>query len=191
MQRFLDSLAGLFLGNDDDPGQLLPQFKEHAQKFYDDPESRWEPVDARKIFYVLRNDPYRLHALDRLTFLDRECTKLYNRLAADPKNFTTRRSELDKLRACLASGDGLCHIVQKPFGGYDVRAYAHDNWIFVELPTFSSIESGSDGINTTEERRRQSLLQIVLHEVAHVAGYWEHDDKHDKFIAWLNRYVLS
>ena len=178
MQRFLQRLFG------HEDGLLSSDFTERAMKFYDDPEMLWEPVtSATKTFYVLKNDLTRLQTRDRLVFLDRECTKLYNRLAADPRNVTRRQKELELLRACLAPGDGLCRIVQKPFGGYDVRAYAHDNWIFVELPTFASIEAGSD-----EGGRRKSLLRIVVHEIAHVAGYWEHNDKHEKCIAWLETY---
>jgi hypothetical protein len=181
MQRFLQ---GLF-GTGEDTGALIREFTRRASKFYDDPESHWEPIEVQnKTFYVLKDDPARLETLHRLTYLDRECTKVYNRLVADPKNTSTRWKELTLLQECLAPGDGICHIVQKPFGGYDVRAYAHDNWIFIELPTFASIES-----DTNEERKRKSLLHIILHEVAHVAGYWEHNEKHEKCIAWLEKYT--
>lgn len=184
MQRFLNTFFGT-----EDHTVLSPEFTERAEKFYDDPESRWEPVLIDTAYYVLRQDPQRLKTLDRLNYLRRECSKLYNTLVADPKNQVTRRKELQKLGACLAADDGVFHIVQKPAGGYDVRAYAHDSWIFIELPTFASIETGTDGINTTEARRRVSLLHIVLHELAHVAGYWDHDADHEKCIAWLTKYV--
>lgn len=179
MQRFIQRLFG------HEDGVLSSDFTERAMKFYDEPETLWEPVDSTtKTFYVLKNDPMRLQTIDRLLFLDRQCTKLYNKLAADVRNTTRRPKELELLRRCLAPDDGLCHIVQKPFGGYDARAYAHDNWIFIELPTFASIESGSD-----ENGRRKSLLRILFHEIAHVAGHWEHDDKHEKCIAWLETYM--
>lgn len=185
MQRFIQRLFGY-----EDDGNLSPEFVNLARKFYDNPESRWEPVTTlHKTFYVLRHDATRLQTIDRLTYLDRECTKLFNKLVADPRNHSARKTELRKLRDCLVPVDGVCRIAQKPFGGYDVRAYAHDSWIFIELPTFASIESGQDGINVTEERRRLTLLHIVLHELAHVAGYWEHNDKHEKCIAWLRNYV--
>jgi hypothetical protein len=88
---------------------LLPEFAELAQKFYENPESRWEPImTLHKTFYVLRHDSNRLQTIDRLTYLDRECTKLFNKLVADPRNQTARRKEVQKLRECLAPGAHNC-----------------------------------------------------------------------------------
>lgn len=178
------------LGGSDSSG-LMPEFVRYARKFYNPPETFWEPVALKngKIYYLLKGDPHRSQASERFVYLEKECQKLWTRIANDPVNIRKRASELRKLEQCLVPGDAVSRIVQKPLGGYDVRAYAHDSWVFVEVPTFSSVETGADGINLTEEKRRKTLLHILVHELAHVAGYWEHDDKHANCIHWLTKYI--
>jgi len=196
MQALLNAISALFGASQEpvhhDPTKLHPDFVRHAEEFYSDAEDLWEPVVLRngKTYYLLRDDPRRDEVSERMMYLDKVFQKVWTRLLEDPLTQTTRKTERENIRRCLAPKDvGISHIVQKPLGGYDVRAYAHDSWIFVELPTFKSVETGDDGINTTEDRRRRTLAHIVIHEVAHVAGYWEHDDKHAKCIAWLTKYL--
>lgn len=192
MQHILDFVSSIF--GDHVQSNLSGEFVKRARKFYNPPESYWEPVRLRtgKTYYLLKEDTYRQEVIERMVYLEKECTKLWARLLADPLNVQRRASEVRKLRACLAPQDTLrtiSRIVQKPLGGYDVRAYAHDSWIFIELPTFKSVETGDDGVNTTEEKRRKTLMHILVHELAHVAGYWEHDDKHSNCISWLTKYT--
>ena len=171
---------------------LLDEFVSKAQRFYPDPETVWEQISfpqSNKVWYVLKNDAARSLFVERMVYVERELAKLWTRIRSDAS--AARRSETEKLRACLDPPDGVSRIVQKPRGGYDVRAYAHDAWIFVEIPTFASVEQGTDGVNATESRRRQTVLHILIHELAHVAGYWEHDDKHSRCVAWLSRYLDS
>ena len=195
MQSLIDFFSDLVSGGGDDGTyvKLMPDFVKHARKFYDPPGRYWEPVllPTGKTYYLLQGDPLRQQVSDRMMYLEKECQRLWTRLEMDPNTRKNRLSELNNLRKCLAPRDTFSRIAQKPLGGYDVRAYAHDSWIFIELPTFRSVETGEDGINLTEEKRRKTLMHILVHELAHVAGYWEHDDKHSNCIAWLTQYIRT
>lgn len=198
MQALLDTIGSVFTRSGDaahiDTRKALhPNFVRYAEEFYSDADDLWEPVILKngKVFYLLRDDKKRDEVSERMVYLDKVFQKAWARMLTDPANATQRKREMENLRRCLGQHYGVSHIVQKPLGGYDVRAYAHDSWIFIELPTFKSVEDGSDGVNTTEDRRRQTLVHIILHELAHVAGHWEHDTKHSQCIAWLSKYVDS
>ena len=171
------------------PPLLLYSFGRIARTFYPMPTTIWEPVQLRdsKIHYMLKSDPENMRALvsDRFVYLSNRCDALAAKLTR--QIWPGRESEVRKLKKCLLPGDNVSRIVQKPLGGYDVRAYAQGQWIFIELPTFSYIETGEDGINTTESRRRDTLFQILLHELAHIAGHWDHNADHEACIAWLSR----
>lgn len=188
----LEWLASLFSGDVDsisgDQQQFATSFKKVATAFYD--LSEWEPISLRdgKVHYALRKDPHRALVVGRLLDISQRCATLWKNVQRGV--YPERSDEIDALRKCLAP-KSVSHIAQKPPGGYDVRAYAHGSWIFLELPTFHHIETGADGINTTEERRRQTMWDILLHELAHVAGYWDHDADHDKCIAWLREVSKS
>lgn len=171
------------------PPLLLNSFRRIARTFYPVPDALWEPVPLRdsKIHYMLKSDPEKVRALvaDRLVYLSNRCDAFAAKLTR--QIWPGRESEVRKLKKCLLPGDNVSRISQKPLGGYDVRAYAQGQWIFIELPTFSYIETGEDGINTTESRRRDTLFSILLHELAHVAGYWDHTQEHADCIAWLSK----
>lgn len=171
---------------------LIDDFVRKAQQFYPDPEALWEPValpSSNRVWYMLKNDATRALVVERMKYLDRELKKVWTRLRQVP--VPRRPLEMDNLRRFFEpdEDDGVARLVQKPSGGYDVRAYAHDAWIFVEIPTFASVEQGTDGVNVTEAKRRTTLLHIILHELAHVAGHWKHDDKHRACVAWLTKYI--
>lgn len=171
---------------------LVDDFVEKARKFYSDPEAVWEPVaipSMSRLVYLLKYDARRELVVERMMYLHRELIKLWTRLSANSKNWDGRWREMQALRRFFEPEDGVSRLAQKPLGGYDVRAYAHDAWIFVEIPTFTSVENGTDGVNLTEAKRRTTLFHIVIHELAHVAGYWKHDDKHAACVAWLTKYV--
>jgi hypothetical protein len=184
----------------DDAGQhnavLLDDFTNKAEHFYPDPETLWEPVvltptsSPSRVTYLLKNDPRRPMVVQRMVYLQRELAKLWTRLSATQANWDRRWREMDTLRGFFEPEDGVSRLAQKPMGGYDVRAYAHESWIFVELPTFASVETGTDGVNTTEAKRRTTLVHILVHELAHVAGHWKHDDKHSACVAWLKKYTV-
>ena len=178
----VDSILDFFLGTP----RIQRRFLSIASTFYPKGMDRWEPVqlDNATTCYLLQNDPYRRLVFERMLVLTQRCNALWRKL----KSITIsndRRQDMHRLRDFFEPGDGLVHIAQKPSGGYDVRAYAQENWIFIELPTFSSVEDGSDGVNTSESKRRETLWSILLHEIAHVAGKWEHGIAHDQTIAWL------
>lgn len=186
MQRLVSELRAFF-----SQSTLPYDFRRLVIQFYENPDILWEQVGLQtgNTYFLLKNDPNRLLVADRMVYIDRSLKKLWTRIVSDRKNHADRGPELELLGQCLDPQDGFSHIAQKPSGGYDVRAYAHESWIFLEIPTFAAVESGSDGTNTTEERRRKTIIRIVLHELAHIAGYWEHDDKHADCILWLSRYL--
>jgi hypothetical protein len=164
-------------------GDLDPDFVRTARTFYPSPEDVWIPVDLQdgKTHYVL--DAKKLEVSERLLYVSRKCDALWSNL--NRTQSPGRAKEMARLAKCLAPKNNISHVVQKPLGGYDVRAYAQGSWIFLESPTFSYIETGEDGINTTESKRRATLFDITLHELAHVAGHWTHDSNHEACIAWL------
>lgn len=192
MQRMLEFM---WPSQDEQASKLHPDFVSRASRFYVSPNALWEPLALNKdgkpgkVWYLLKRDANRDLVVQRLLYIDAILQRVWTRLRADKSNYVLRQSEMTKLGRCLDPGDGISRVAQKPLGGYDVRAYAHDSWVFVEIPTFTSVETGADGINLTEDRRRKTLVHIILHELAHVAGYWEHDDKHAKCIAWLTKYL--
>lgn len=178
LDKILDMLLGMPV--------LNRKFTRIASKFYAEPASRWEAVSLPNgtVCYLLKNDPNRRLVMDRMVALSIRCESLWKKLQRIPQP-RSRTRDVQLLSYLFQPGDGVFHIAQKPPGGYDVKAYAQEDWIFIEIPTFQAVEEGSDGINVTEDRRRETLWTIVLHELAHVAGHWEHDMHHDKTIAWL------
>lgn len=171
--------------------QFSKSFLKASSTFYKSADT-WDSVVLAdgKTHYLLKNDSSHHHqTIQRLLYLSRRCDALWRSLVvASPPD---RTEEMRLLHKCIGGRTRISHIVQKPrAGGYDVRAYAHGSWVFLELPTFEYVENGSDGINLTEDRRRQTLWDIVLHELAHVAGYWEHDALHADCLAWLKSYHM-
>ena len=165
---------------------LNRHFVRVASKFYSNPNEQWEPVTDTngKTYYFLKNDPNRRLVLERMMAMSARCDALWRKLQkieVHPK----REIDVKLLRNVLQPKDGIVHIAQKPPGGYDVMAYAQDDWVFIQIPTFPAIEDGSDGVNTSESMRRNTLWDIMLHELAHAAGYWNHDTQHEATIAWL------
>lgn len=181
----LDWILSLF----EAPTPLLSSFRRISKTFYADAVSIWHAVPLRdsKIHYMLASDDAetRRKVSDRLVYLSNRCDILARKLIS--QKWPGREREIRKLEKCLLPTDSVSRIVQKPLGGYDVRAYAQDQFIFIELPTFGYIETGEDGINTTESRRRDTLFHIILHELAHVSGYWDHNADHEACVAWLTR----
>lgn len=185
IESFIQTIGAFFTGND--TSLLDPNFTKHASRFYPDPDTIWEPVTLSdgRTYYLLRNDPQRDFVVQRMLYLQKMCDGVLSKLQRTPHPH--REQESQRLRKTL-SAHPVVHIIQKPAdGGYDVRAYAHGSWIFMEIPTFASIEFGTDGKSTTETQRRHALLHILLHECAHIAGYWEHDDAHEACLRWLEK----
>jgi len=190
MWQFLVSLFGLE-DTSSFSSSLHPTFVSTAKTFYPNAPSLWTPTTLRdgKVHYLLASDTDEMRPLvkERLVHLSTMCDRVWHILETKyPK-----RKETVNLRRCLAPTDGISRIAQKPVGGYDVRAYAHNEWIFIELPTFASVETGADGININESQRRKTLTDIILHELAHVAGYWDHDASHTKTVDWLKSILAT
>jgi hypothetical protein len=185
----LDWILSIF----EPPTPLLSSFRRIAKTFYPNAASLWNAVPLRdsKIHYMLASDDTetRRKVSDRLVYLSARCDTLAKKLTH--QEWPGRESDVRKLKKCLLPTDGVSRIAQKPLGGYDVRAYAQGQFIFIELPTFGYIETGEDGINTTETRRRDTLFHIILHELAHVAGHWDHNADHEKCVAWLTTLEAS